>query len=293
MRAVQIDRHGGIDVLVLRDVPEPVPRADEVLVRTVASSVNPVDWKTRAWDRGPAFPMTLGWDLAGVVAHSAVPGFSPGDRVVAMSGQLSTGLGTWADLVAVPARILTAAPARIPLVDAAALPLAGLTASQALERVKPVPGERVLVTGGVGGVGSLAVQLARRSGARVDALVSRPAHVTAAREAGAHLVTDRVGDLPPGAYDAVLDTAGVHPGPALAPGGRYVSITDDPLPTDLPNAAKHQVREDADGLADLVTLVDARELRVRVGAYLPVGDVRRAHELFEAGGMLGKVVLTF
>src|SRR3954468_17093267 len=94
MRAVQIDRHGGIDVLTLREVPTPVPAAGEVQVRTIASSINPVDWKTRAWDRGPAFPMTLGWDLAGVVAHSTVPRFAPGDRVIAMSGQIATGLGT-------------------------------------------------------------------------------------------------------------------------------------------------------------------------------------------------------
>jgi NADPH:quinone reductase-like Zn-dependent oxidoreductase len=293
MRAVQIDRHGGIDVLGLRDLPAPAPAAGEVLVRTVASSINPVDWKTRAWDRGPAFPMTLGWDLAGVVAHSTVPRFAPGDRVIAMSGQISTGLGTWAGLVAVPARILTAAPARLSLVQAAALPLAGLTASQALDRLRPGPGERVLVTGAVGGVGSLAVQLARRSGARVDGLVSRLAHVPAARELGAELVVDRVADLPAGAYDVVLDTAGVHPGRALIPGGRYVSITDDPLPADIPGAAKNQVREDARGLAGLVSLVDAGELRVRVGSYHGVEDVRRAHEVFEAGGLLGKVVLTF
>ncbi|GAA2632074.1 oxidoreductase [Paractinoplanes durhamensis] len=252
-----------------------------------------MDWKTRAWDRGPAFPMTLGWDLAGVVVRSTVPAFAAGDRVIAMSGQISTGLGTWADLVAVPAGLLTAAPARLPLVQAAALPLAGLTARQALDRVTPAPGERLLVTGAAGGVGSLAVQLARRSGARVDALVSRIAQVAVARELGASLVTDRVADLPVGAYDAVFDTASVHPGAALAPGGRYVSITDDPLPADIPGAAKNQVREDAAGLADLVALVDAGELRVRVGAWHAVEDVHRAHELFEAGGVPGKVVLIF
>ena len=156
-----------------------------------------------------------------------------------------------------------------------------------------MPGERNLVTGAVGGVGSLAVQLARRSGARVDALVSRLAHVPAARDLGAGLVTDRVADLPARVYDAVFDTASVHPGPALIPGGRYISITDDPLPADLSGAAKNQVREDAQGLADLVSLVDAGELRVRVGSYHAIEDVRRAHELFEAGGGLGKVVLTF
>ncbi|MEV6850287.1 zinc-binding dehydrogenase [Actinoplanes sp. NPDC051411] len=190
MRAVQIDRHGGIDVLTLREVPVPVPAAGEVLVRTVASSINPVDWKTR-------------------------------------------------------------------------------------------------------GVGSLAVQLARRSGARVDGLVSRLAHVPAVRELGAELVTDRVADLPAAAYDAVFDTASVHPGPALIPGGRYRSITDDPLPADIPGAVKIQIREDVRGLAELVSMVDAGELHVRVGAYHRVDDVHRAHRVFEAGGLVGKVVLTF
>src|SRR3954447_1371793 len=121
MRAVQIDRHGGIDVLTLREVPTPVPAAGEVLVRTIASSINPVDWKTREWDRGPAFPMTLGWDLAGVVVDSDDPEFRPGDRVVAMSGQLATGIGVWSDLVCLPGAIVAPAPIRLPLVDSAAL----------------------------------------------------------------------------------------------------------------------------------------------------------------------------
>ncbi|HYN94965.1 MAG TPA: NADP-dependent oxidoreductase [Pilimelia sp.] len=292
MRAVQIDRHGDIDVLQLRAVSAPRPQPGEVLVRTIASSINPVDWKTRAWDRGPAFPMTLGWDLAGVVVQSAVPAFTVGDRVIGMSAQSATARGVWADLVAVPADILTAAPTRIPLATAAALPLAGLTALQALERVRPLPGERFLVTGAVGGVGALAVQLARRSGVRVDGLVSRPDHVAAARELGAELVTDRVQDLPDGAYDAVFDTASVHPGPALRADGRYVSITDDPLP-DLPHASKNQVRQDAAGLAELASLVDAGELQVRVAEYAPIEQVHHAHRLFEAGGLLGKVVLLF
>jgi NADPH:quinone reductase-like Zn-dependent oxidoreductase len=88
----------------------------------------------------PALSSDRSRDLAGVVAASTVPEFAPGDRVIAMSGQLSTGLGTRADLVAAPARILTRAPSRIPLVDAAALPLAGLTAAQALDRLAPADG---------------------------------------------------------------------------------------------------------------------------------------------------------
>jgi NADPH:quinone reductase-like Zn-dependent oxidoreductase len=139
-----------------------------------------VDWKTRAWNRGPDLPMTPGWDLAGVVADSTVPQSTPGDRVVAMSGQLATGLGTWADLIAVPARILTAAPTRPSLVEAAAPPLAGLTASQALQRVKPVAGERIPVTGAIGGVGSPAVQPAPPVG-RPGGRAGLPARARAGR----------------------------------------------------------------------------------------------------------------
>ncbi len=289
MRAIQIDRHGGPDVLQVRNVAEPAVPPGHVLVRTVASSLNPVDWKTRAWDRGPAFPMTLGWDLAGIVV--AGPGFSPGDRVVAMSGQISTGLGTWADLVAVPASLLAPAPTRVSLVEAAALPLAGSTALQALQAIGPLAGQQLLVTGAVGGVGALAVQLARRAGARVDALVSRPEHIEAAAELGAEQVAYRLADLDR-LYDAVFDTGSVDPGVLLRAGGRYASITDDPLPN-IPGAINPQVREDGAGLAELVKLVDAGELRLRVAHYYPMGEVRRAHEEFEAGGLLGKIILLF
>jgi len=129
MRAVQIDVHGGPEVLTVREVADPAPGAGEVLVRTVASSLNPVDWKTRAWDVGPALPATLGWDLAGIVVASDSARFAVGDRVIAMSAQLATGLGTWAELVRLPERLLAHAPATLTLprlvreLDAAGVPL--------------------------------------------------------------------------------------------------------------------------------------------------------------------------
>ncbi|MFF4390964.1 alcohol dehydrogenase catalytic domain-containing protein [Streptomyces sp. NPDC001552] len=126
MRAIQIARHGGPEVLSVREVPQPTPGAGEVLIRTVASSLNPVDWKTRAGEIGPELPATLGWDLAGVVTAANHPGYRPGDQVIAMSAQIATGRGTWAEQVALPARLLAAAPATLPLADAAPLPLAGV-----------------------------------------------------------------------------------------------------------------------------------------------------------------------
>ncbi|WP_326824926.1 NADP-dependent oxidoreductase [Streptosporangium sp. NBC_01756] len=292
MRAIQIDRHGGPEVLTLREVPEPVATPGTVLVRTIASSLNPVDWKTRAWDIGPAFPMTLGWDLAGIVISAGTSGYRPGDRVIAMSAQVATGLGTWADLVALPERLLAPAPAATSLTEAATLPLAGLTALQALARIRPARGDRLLVTGAAGGVGGLAVQLARRSGAVVDGLVSTAAHVPEVRSLGAETVVHDPGMLESGVYHAVFDTAGAAVEHALAPGGRYVAISDDPLP-DVPGAAKSYVQEDGRALAELAALVDSGELRLRVAEHHPVHAVRHAHERFERGGLLGKVVLTF
>jgi NADPH:quinone reductase-like Zn-dependent oxidoreductase len=153
MRAIQIDRFGGPEVLEVREVADPAPAAGELLVRTIASSINPVDVKTRGhvYDTGmPPLPMTLGWDLAGVVADPGPSALRPGQRVIAMSPQLAAGVGTWADLVVLPAGVVASAPARVSLAEAATVPLAGLTAWQALhwlsltegEHLQPIPGSR-------------------------------------------------------------------------------------------------------------------------------------------------------
>ncbi|MEV5574762.1 NADP-dependent oxidoreductase [Spirillospora sp. NPDC052269] len=292
MRAVGIDEHGGTDVLQVRRVPEPEIGAGEVLVRTVASSLNPVDAKTREWEVGN-LPANLGWDLAGVVVASKDERFQPGEKVIAMSAQIATGRGTWADVVSLPGDLLAAAPRGVSLEEASTLPLAGLTALQALQLAKVGAGDRVLVVGAVGGVGGLAVQLARHLGAaQVGGLVSRPGHVDAARELGAIEVAVDPATLAEGAYEVVLHTAGPHVTHVLATGGRYVSIADVPLP-DVPGASKSYVEQSGEQLAELAALVDGGVLQMRVAADFPVEQVREAHELFEAGGLVGKVVLTF
>ncbi|MGW5611871.1 quinone oxidoreductase family protein [Streptomyces sp. NPDC003753] len=292
MHAVQIDRHGGPEVLTVREIAEPALADGEVLIRTTASSLNPVDWKTRAWQVGPPLPSTLGWDLAGRIVASTDPAHEVGKPVIAMSAQIATGLGTWAEHVALPGRLVTAAPATVPLADAAALPLAGVTALQALRTAELTAGERILVIGAAGVVGGLAVQLARQTGAQADALVSRPGHEHAARELGAQEVWHRRDDLPHGRYRVILDTAGIDTAAALVPGGRYVSIADHPLP-DVPGARKSYVQENATDLAHLAKLVDTHELRLRIADRYPYTDIRAAHERFEAGGLLGKILITF
>ncbi|MGW6793160.1 zinc-binding dehydrogenase [Streptomyces chartreusis] len=251
-----------------------------------------MDWKTRAWQVGPPLPATLGWDISGWVVASNDPAHEVGAPVIAMSAQIATGRGTWAELVALPAHLLAPAPATVPLADAAALPLAGMTALQALRAAELSAGERILVVGAAGAVGGLVVQLARVAGAHVDALVSRSAHEQAATELGAERAWHRPQDLPRGRYAAVVDTAGADVSAALVPGGRFISIADHPLP-DVPGARKSYVQEKSTDLAHLAKLVDTDELRVRIADRFPIEDIHTAHERFEASGLLGKVLVTF
>ncbi|WP_112266292.1 NADP-dependent oxidoreductase [Lentzea terrae] len=260
--------------LLVVDVPEVVAGPGEVLVRTVASSINPVDDKTRQGIFGEV--AELGWDLAGVVVEGAGE-FTPGDRVVAMSNQLASGRGTWAELVTLPADLVAPAPKACSFVEAATLPLAGLTALQTLEWLQLEAGQRLLVAGAAGAVGDLATQLARARGVQVDTLTRENQDI--GRE-----------------YDAVFDTYGAFVVDSVRNGGRYASIASQAGP--VPERAgvrttNIEVREDGEGLRELVKLVDDGVLQVRVDSTFAVRDVQAAHERFRRGGLNGKVTLLF
>ncbi len=168
-KAVQFDSYGGVDVLEVRDVPRPAPAVGEVLVEVKAAGINISEAAIRAGavkDMFPAtFPSGQGSDLAGVVAElgSGVTGFDVGDEVIGFSNRRSS----HAEYVTVPATQLTAKPAAVPWEVAGALFVAGATAYGAVRAVHLVPGETVAISGAAGGVGSIAVQLARRAGATV------------------------------------------------------------------------------------------------------------------------------
>ncbi|MGW1462732.1 NADP-dependent oxidoreductase [Streptomyces sp. NPDC002308] len=301
MRAVQIDRFGTPDVLDVVDAPEPEPGTGDVLVRTVATSINPVDDKTREGAIGegtPPLPMTLGWDLAGIVVDGGSSGLRAGERVIAMSHQLGSGRGTWADLVALPARAVAPAAQTVSLAEAATLPLPGLTAWQTLDWLAVKAGERLLIAGGAGAVGGLALQIARARGVKVDALVSRDAQVAFAHEHGADLVTTDRRALQDRSYDAVFDTFGAFVTEAVADGGRYASIATQagPVP-DLSSrgvrTTVNQVREDGAGLSELTKLVDRGSLRLRVHSTFGLPEIRAAHERFLQGGLAGKITVIF
>jgi NADPH:quinone reductase-like Zn-dependent oxidoreductase len=294
-RAVQADRTGGIDVLTLRLVPPPTAGAGQVLIRTVASTINPVDRKMRA-NESLKFPLTLGWDISGVVIESNVPDYKPGERVIAMTNPMATGVGAWTDLVALDAGQVTHAPVGVSLGEAATIPLAGLTGLQAWNTLVLSPGKRVLVTGAAGAIGGFVVQLAVSAGVHVDGLVSRPGHVSPVRNLGARFVTEDPAGLPPRSYDAVIDTIalssrGVDVRQLVSRNGQYVTTGQDE--SKLPGGHSIRVRHDPEGLGHLVKLVDDGTLRLRVAAHHRLHKIHDAHKQVEAGGLLGKVVVDF
>ncbi len=305
MRAVATDTYGGPEVLRLQDLPDPKVGPDAVLVRVAAASINPVDYKIVEGALDGAFPVVFplvpGWDVAGevVAVGPAVRHVQVGQDVVGYARLDHVGHGTWADLVAVPARGIAPAPASLDAVGASCLPLAGLTAWQSLVEVLEVaPGETVLVHAASGGVGHLAVQIAVARGARVLGTASERNHdflrgLGAEPLAYGDGLVDAVRELAPDGVDAVLDLAGgqaLEQTPALlrVP-GRAVSVVD-PAVADQGGTYVF-VRPDVAQLRELTALVDSDRLRPAVQSTHPLEQVRAAVEEARAG-VRGKVVLT-
>jgi NADPH:quinone reductase-like Zn-dependent oxidoreductase len=308
MRAIRQERLGGPEVLDLVEVPRPVPAPTEVLVRTAAAGVNPVDWKVRA--RGGFLgqpPFTVGWDVAGVVEElgAGVTRFSVGDRVFGMP-RFPREAAAYAEYVTSPSRQLARIPDGLGDVEAAALPLAGLTAWQALAETADVqPGQRVLVLAAAGGVGHLAVQIAKARGAYVLGTARAGKHgflsglgADEAIDYTTESAVERIRDV-----DVVLDLVGGEPGlaalPALRDGGLFISVPSAAGLTALLDLAAGRVRvtgilvePDRAGMEALAGLAAAGALRPHVSETFGLGDAARAHEQGETGRTRGKLVLT-
>lgn len=306
MKAVRIHTYGGPEVLVYEEVPRPQPGHGEVLVRVEAAAVNPVDWKIREGYLREmlrhSLPLIMGWDVSGVVEETGpgVTRFRAGDEVFSRPDLLRD--GTYAEYVVIRETEVAFKPGSVDHHHAAAIPLAGLTAWKSLiEAAGVVPGQRVLIHGAAGGVGSYAVQLAKWRGAHVTATASAPNH-DYLRRLGADEVIDyrsvRFEEVT-GHVDVVFDTIGgdtqERSWQVLKRGGILVSIISPPPPE---KAAVHGVRQafvfiqpDAAALAELAKLVDAGKLRPYVEAVLPLAEARRAQELSQGGHVRGKIVL--
>jgi NADPH:quinone reductase-like Zn-dependent oxidoreductase len=301
-KAVRFDEYGGIDVLQVVEVPRPVPGAGQVLVRVRAAGINPGEAKIREGllhARWPAtFPSGQGSDLAGVVAGTGpgVTGAAAGDEVIGWTDNRAS----QAEYVLVEAANLTAKPAGVPWEAAGALPVAGFTAYATVRAVALAPGDTVVVAGAAGGVGSIAVQLARRAGATVIGLASEANHRWLADHgvipvAYGDGVAGRIRDAAP-KVDAFIDTFG----------GDYVRIALDlgvgPARVDtIANfGAVQQYGVKAEGnaaaasaavLAELAGLIAAGQLEIPVAAVFPLAEVRDAYRRLEQGHLLGKIVL--
>jgi NADPH:quinone reductase-like Zn-dependent oxidoreductase len=305
MRAIRQEVLGGPDVLELREVPLPEPGPTEVLVRVAAAGVNPLDWKTRT--RGGFLgspPFTVGADVAGVVEAlgSGVTRFAVGDRVFGMP-RFPREAAAYAQYATAPSRQLARTPDRLSDVEAAALPMAALTAWQALvETADLQAGERVLITGAAGGIGHLAVQIAKSRGTYVIGAARAAKHSLLAALGADETIDHTQQDLEGLArdIDVVLDLVGgqtpLRALPALRDGGLLITVTSGGDAASEAAGDRVQVKyilvePDRAGLEAIAELAGSGRLRVHVGQTFPLAQAARAHELGETGQTQGKLVL--
>src|SRR4029077_1555647 len=304
-KAVKFDSYGGIDVLEVRDVPKPVPAAGEVLVEVKAAGINPGEAMIRqgfVHDRWPAtFPSGPGSDFAGVVAETGpdVDPASAGDEVIGFTDQRAS----QAEFVVVPADQVTRKPDNVTWEAAGALFVAGTTAYAAVRAVALKPGETVAVAGAAGGVGTIAVQLAKRAGATVLGIAVPSnddwlaAHGVVPVNYGDGLANRLRDAAPNGQIDAFLDFFG----------GGYVELAVTELGIDPQRVdtiidfaaidrfgVKGEGNADASDarvLAELAGLVAEGELEVPVAAVYPLDQVKEAYRALEQRHTRGKIVL--
>nr|WP_324259553.1 NADP-dependent oxidoreductase [Cellvibrio fontiphilus] len=306
MKAVRIHAYGGQEVLTVEDAPMPEIGERDLLVRVVASAINPVDWKIRAGylkEMLPyQFPLILGWDVSGVVeaVGSGVTKFKPGDAVYSRPNILRN--GSYAEFIAIDENEAAFKPKTISHACAASLPLAGITAWDVLIKTANIQaGQRVLIHAGSGGVGSLAIQLAKACGAHVVATTSGK-NIPLVKSLGADQLVDyrsQQFDHVVHEMDVVFDTIGgevqERSWASLKAGGILVSIVSPPS-AEL--AAAHDARAgfvfiqpDAEVLTQLAALVDAGKMRPIIAAEFALEDIVKAHTLSESGRADGKIVL--
>lgn len=307
MRAIRQERLGGTEVLEEVRIPRPRPGIGEILVRVHAASVNPTDWKHRATGRFLGEPpFVLGWDLSGVVAEVGlgVTLFKPGDEVFGML-PYPHGVGAHAEYAIGRTRAFARKPAGVDHVQAGAIPLAALTAWQCLVDTAGLgAGDRVLIHAAAGGVGHLAVQIAKARGAYVIGTASSPKH-DFVRGLGADEVIDyREVDFAEAVRDAdvVLDTIGgdyqLRSLRTLKPGGTLVSTVPVAAEGLHDEAARRGVRaelilveDDHAGMRAIADLVEAGDLRAAIAETFPLAEAARAHEAGETNRTAGKLVL--
>jgi NADPH:quinone reductase-like Zn-dependent oxidoreductase len=301
MKAVIVNAYGDNDVVEYTDIDQPEPQAGEVLVRVHAAGVNPVDWKIRSGlgqRMGLSLPIHLGGEIAGTVEAlgSGTSGLHEGDAVFGIIGT-----GGFADYAVAKAAHLTRKPANLDFVHAAAVPLGALTAWQAMFDLGGlVTGQRLLVTSGAGGVGSLAIQIAKAKGAHVTAMASgrNEAYVRSLGVDAFIDCTQQPFEKVARGMDVVFDTVGSdtfqRAFQTLKKDGVLVTAVEFPKEEAMQygvRAARVFCKPDAVQLAHIRDLVEAGKLKAQVTTVLPLAEIREALALSEAGHTRGKIVL--
>jgi NADPH:quinone reductase-like Zn-dependent oxidoreductase len=301
-KAVRFDNYGGVDVLNVVDVPRPVPGPGQVLVQVRAAGINPGEAKIRDGlyaEQWPAtFPSGQGSDLAGIVAETGpgVVGFAAGDEVIGYTDNRAS----QAEFVVVEAGNLTARPAGVPWPVAGALFVVGATAYAAVRAVTLSQGDVLVVSGAAGGVGSIAVQLARRAGATVVGLASPVHHDWLAAHGVIPVsygdgVAGRIRQAA-GTVDAFIDTVGS----GYVQLALDLGVAPDRIDTiaDFAAIGRYGVKGDGNAagasaavLAELAALIADGELEIPIAATFPLAEVRDAYRRLAQGHVQGKIVL--
>jgi NADPH:quinone reductase-like Zn-dependent oxidoreductase len=315
MRAIVVRTYGGPDALRLEELAAPAPGPGQVRIRVHAAAVNPVDVLVRSGlaNQVGLLPdresVGVGWDVAGVVDAIGEPlplaggaaRFTVGDRVIGLADRLDVPTAGYAEQLVLDATSVAAAPAGVSFEAAATLPLNGLTAAQGLAGLDLRTGQTLLVTGAAGAVGGYAVELAVAAGLRVVAAAAARDEALV-RGFGAELFVPREAELGaavralvPGGVDGVLDAAaiGVRALDALRGGGSFASVTGPATPPALRGTRVHTVFVRADGrrLGELVAMVEAGTLTLRVAETFSLEKAAAAHQRFAEGGIRGRLVL--
>lgn len=308
MKAAQIYEYGGIDQIKLADTDKPNLAKGLVLVEVHAASINPFDTTAR---EGKArsmkqldMPATLGGDIAGIVAEvgSDVDDFSVGDKVYGQASLFGGGSGAFAEFAATPAKQIAKMPGGIGFEQAAALPLTGVAALQALtEHLELQPNQKLIIQGGSGGIGTVAIQLAKHIGAYVAVTVS-PKGIEYAKQLGADKIIDYksqdFSELVHG-FDAVLDLVGGEvlekSIDCLRAGGKAVSTVSE---ADKQHAKDKNIEAiyqgtvvNTDKLNKLRELVEQGVIKENVDKTFPLSQIREAFMARESGDTLGKVIV--
>jgi NADPH:quinone reductase-like Zn-dependent oxidoreductase len=310
MKAEAFNQFGGIEVLTSVEIPKPMPKDDEVLVKVKAVSINPLDWKIRKGEMklmtGSKFPKLMGIDFSGVVAEigANVNDFRVGDAVFgAVNGMKG---GALSEYVAIKTTSIWKKPVNIDFAQAAAIPVVGAGAYMALVNLGKIkPGQSVLLNGATGGVGMFAIQIAKRQKAHVTT-VSNTEGLVFAQQWGADVALDYTKtDIRtyPQTFDLIFDLSGKLPfkvaEPLLAAHGIYINPVPEPIDilktavTNLFTAKKNKVlmsNPSAESMNYLSAAVE-QGLQIEIGKKFSFDDVQNAYRYVEQGGIIGKAVI--